>query len=115
MRRALLIGAVVAAGAGVGAGTVLASGALGEDAPVEVITVPAGRPPPGRRSSSSRTASPARTRSGCRGRALAEVAGTAISAERDDGLYQVEVRDRTGRHLEVLLDDGFRVVGTDDD
>jgi len=115
MRRALLIGVVVAAGAGVGAGTVLASGALDEDAPVEVITVPSEAPAaaPSRlvvedgiaRADAERLSKAA----------LAEVPGTAISAERDDGLFQVEVRDRAGRHLEVLLDDGFRVVGTDGD
>ncbi len=47
--------------------------------------------------------------------ALAEVPGTALSAERDDGLYEVEVRDRSGHHVELLLDDGFRVVGRDGD
>ena len=113
MRRALVIGAVVAAGAGVGAGTVLASGALGEDAPVEVITVPADAPAaaPGRfvvedgipRADAERLSKAA----------LAEVPGTALSAERDDGLYEVEVRDRSGNHVELLLDDGFRVVGRD--
>ena len=113
MRRALVIGAVVAAGAGVGAGTVLASGALGEDAPVEVITVPADTPAaaPGRfvvedgipRADAERLSRAA----------LAEVPGTALSAERDDGLYEVEVRDRSGNHVELLLDDGFRVVGRD--
>jgi hypothetical protein len=115
MRRALIIGVLVAAGAGVGAGTVLASGALGEDAPVEVITVPsdASDAPAGRfvvedgipRADAERLSKAA----------LAEVPGTALSAERDDGLYEVEVRDRAGRHLELLLDDAFRVVGTDGD
>jgi hypothetical protein len=45
----------------------------------------------------------------------AEVPGTALSVERDDGLFEVEVREAGGRHHEVLLDDAFAVVGTDDD
>ena len=83
----------------------LASGALGEDAPVEVITVPAAAP---RRVAARRRGRhrPRRRGAAVRGRAAPRSPATAISVERDDGLFEVEVRDRAGRHLEVLLDDG---------
>jgi hypothetical protein len=121
MRRTLVIAALVLAGAGVGAGTVLASGALGDDEPVEVITVPAepasAPAEPGAESSrfvvedGISRADAERLSAG----ALKAVPGTPISVERDDGLYQVEIRDRGGRILEVLIDDRFAVVGTDGD
>ena len=114
MRRALVIGAVVAAGAGRRRGH------------RRWPPAPSGRTSRSR-SSPSRADAPA----AAPGRfvvedgipradaerlsraALAEVPGTALSAERDDGLYEVEVRDRSGTHVELLLDDGFRVVGAD--
>lgn len=45
--------------------------------------------------------------------ATTELPGTAISVERDDGLYGVEVRDRVGAIVEVLVDLDGRVVGMD--
>lgn len=111
MRRPLLVGALVAAGIGIGAGTVAAAGVLDGDEPVEVITVEAPGP-------AKLTVEDGIVRADAERlvrAATAEVAGTALSVERDDGLFEVEVRDAGGRHLEVLVDDGFRVVGTDDD
>jgi len=115
MRRALLLGALVVAGVGVGAGTVAASGVLDAEEPVDVITVQAEPPAadPARlvvedgipRADAERLVAAATER----------VRGTAIAVERDDGLYEVEVRSPGGRHHEVLLDDRFGVVGTDAD
>jgi hypothetical protein len=112
MRRKLLIAALVVAGIGVGAGTVAASGALGEEDPVEVITVQeAGAPAQLTVEDGIARADADRLVKA----ATAEVAGTALSVERDDDLFEVEVRAPDGRHHEVLLDDAFDVVGTDDD
>jgi hypothetical protein len=114
MRRALLLAALVLAGAGVGAATVATSGVLADNEPVEVITVRGETPAePGRlvaedgiaRADAERLADAA-TRA---------VPGTALAVERDDGLFEVEIRERDGGHREVLLDDDFAVVGTDGD
>ncbi|MET0684538.1 MAG: hypothetical protein ABW060_04430 [Solirubrobacteraceae bacterium] len=126
MRQWLVMAALVLAGAGVGAATVAASGAIGEEEAVGVITVPvepadAGGAPAASSADAGGTsfvvedgiARADATR--LRAAALARVPGEAISAERDDGLFQVEVRDEGGRILEVLLDDRMRVVGTDGD
>ncbi len=126
MRRRLIAAALVLAGAAVGAGTVAASGALGEEDPVEVVTVPVepagssgtSTAPSGGASASSLVVEDGIARADAtrlREAALGRVPGEAISVERDDGLFQVEVRDEHGRLQEVLLDDGFRVVGTDGD
>jgi hypothetical protein len=112
MRRKLLVGALVAAGIGVGAGTVAASGALGDEDPVQVITVrEAGAPAELTVEDGIARADAARLVRA----ATAELAGTALSVERDDGRFEVEVRTADGRHHEVLLDDRFAVVGTDSD
>ena len=113
MRRALLLGGLVAVGIGVGAGTVAASGALGEEDPVEVITVREDGGGPAEltvEDGIARADAERLVRA-----ATAEVPGTALSVERDDGRFEVEVRAPAGRHHEVLLDDALRVVGTDDD
>ncbi len=111
MRRPLLIGALVAAGIGVGAGTVAAAGVLDGEEPVAVVTMEASEP-------AELTVEDGIARADAERlvrAATAEVAGTALSVERDDGRFEVEVRAPGGRHHEVLLDDAFRVVGTDDD
>ena len=116
MRRALIIGVLVAAGAGVGAGTVLASGALGEDAPVEVITVPSptrpARPPAG---SSSRTASRAPTPSGCPRRRSPRC--PAPRSPRSATTASTRSRCATARAAtsSCCSTTRFRVVGTDGD
>jgi hypothetical protein len=111
MRRTLLLGALVAAGIGVGAGTVAAAGVLDDDEPVEVVTLEAGGP-------AELTVEDGIARADAERlvrAATAELPGTALSVERDDDRFEVEVRAPGGRHHEVLLDDAFRVVGTDDD
>jgi hypothetical protein len=111
MRRGLLIGALLVAGIGIGTGTVAASGALDGEEPVDVVTVEAGGP-------AELTVEDGIARADAERlvrAATAEVAGTALSVERDDGLFEVEVRASGGRHHEVLLNDAFSVVGTDDD
>ncbi|HEY8584829.1 MAG TPA: hypothetical protein VIL49_17845 [Capillimicrobium sp.] len=45
--------------------------------------------------------------------ATEELPGAAISVEADDGLFNVEVRDRAGAIVEVLVDQSGRVVGMD--
>ncbi len=111
MRRRLLLGLLVAAGIAVGAGSVAAAGVFDGEEPVEVITVEAGAP-------AELTVEDGIARADAERlvrAATAEHAGTALSVERDDGLFEVEVRAPDGRHHEVLLDDRFVVVGVDDD
>jgi hypothetical protein len=126
MRRWLLPAVLVIAGIAIGGGTVAAAGIFGEEEPVEVITVPvepSNASGAGARPAESGVSASLVTEDGIaradatrlRAAALERVPGEAISVERDDGLFQVEVRDEQGRILEVLLDDGFRVVGTDGD
>ena len=111
MRRGLLIGLLVAAGIGIGAGGVAAAGVFDGEEPVDVITVEAGGPAELTvEDGIARTDAERLVRA-----ATAEIAGTALSVERDDGRFEVEVRAPGGRHHEVLLDDRFAVVGTDDD
>lgn len=48
--------------------------------------------------------------------ATAEVAGGTVSdVELDDGRYEVEIRRDDGTEVDVILDQGFGVVATDED
>ena len=47
--------------------------------------------------------------------ATRSVPGTAVSVERDDGMFEATVRTGRGDLAEVKLDDRFRVVGVDAD
>lgn len=119
MRRGLLATLLVAAGLAAGVGGVAAFGAFAEDEPVEVITVESAEPASGRASAPSELAVedgiPRADAERLAAAAMQRAPGGALSVERDDGLYEVEVRERGGDHVEVLLDDAFEVVGVDGD
>ncbi|MEZ5122076.1 MAG: hypothetical protein R2736_10950 [Solirubrobacterales bacterium] len=111
MRR-LAVGAAAAGLLALGAaGGAVAAGALGDDElEVQSITVPAPRDADALIAEDGIPAAQARRLAAAATRALP---GTPISVERDDGLYAIDVRDRSGAIVEVLADDAGRVVGMD--
>lgn len=111
MRR-LAVGAAAAGLLAVGAaGGAVAAGALGDDElEVQSITVPAPGASGALIAEDGIPAAQARRLAAAATRALP---GTPISVERDDGLYAIDVRDRSGAIVEVLADDAGRVVGMD--
>ena len=116
MRRGLLAGLLVAGGLAAGAAGLAASGALAEDEPVDVITIESPAPAPGGARGAELVVEDGIPRADAErlaASATRHTPGDALSVERDDGLYEVEVRDTAGRHAEILLDDGFGVVGMD--
>ena len=119
MRRGLLAILLVGGGVAAGIGGVAASGAFAEDEPIQVITVDSAEPASGRAPATSELAvEDGIPRAAAQRLAIAateRAPGSALSVERDDGLYEVEVRERGGDHVEVLLDDAFTVVGVDGD
>lgn len=111
MRR-LAVGAAAAGLLALGAaGGAVAAGALGDDElEVQSITVPAPGDADALIAEDGIPAAQARRLAAAATRALP---GTPISVERDDGLYAIDVRDRSGAIVEVLADDAGRVVGMD--
>jgi len=97
------------------AGGAVAAGALGDDElEVQSITVPApGDPDAGPGALVAEDGIPAAQARRLAAAATRALPGTPISVERDDGLYAIDVRDRSGAIVEVLADDAGRVVGMD--
>jgi len=118
MRRGPLAGLLVAGGIAVGAGGVVVSGAFADDKPVEIVTIESPAPAGGTASANEIVVEDGIPRADARRLAAAagrDTPGRVLSVERDDDLFEVEVRLAGGRHAEILLDDAFDVVGRDGD